>query len=593
MFIAFALGLLAPDPLSCFTKEPGSAPASNVCSGTYQLHPGNNVTACATLCLADSACQAIAMGEADNPSSTDCRISHACPKPTSHLDAYDGYTRKPGPCSPAPAPPPAIAFGLEDGLFANGMILQRGASTVVWGRGAAPASTVTVTVGGVTKVSTTIAGPAGEWNATLPRVGAMDSTSLSASDGTSTTTLQDVAFGDVVLCGGQSNMGLGMCGTQSKNQTPSQALSVLEPIRVFFQTGSGPKGGAGGSGCPIEIDGKPAVSRTPALQWFKANATNAGGFSAVCMLTAQRLYAALDKKVPVGAVESCVSGTPVGDWTPSNTSATRGGGVLWEQHMVPLLPMTFKAALWDQGESDATFDAGRTSSAYYSQAFPLMISLWRRYFTSALKGGLPFVYVELCTEYGAEARGKSSFARSTARSEGGEARREQFWLAQRASVAADPSVGFAVTTDIQRFLHPPDKQDVAARLVLELMRIAYGQPVVSRGPELRSTEPIPGGVVLTFSNASLSVRAGILVGDATTCAAEAGNDTMVMAKGSSLSLHYTIKGDTITVDCPAGVAAVHVNSDLATCFLYGPHGLPAPPILANCTGTPTIVEPFR
>ena len=205
-----------------------------------------------------------------------------------------------------------------------------------------------------------------------------------------------------------------------------------------------------------------------------------------------------------------------------------------------------------------------------------MISLWRKYFTSALPGGFPLVYVELCTEYGAEAP-----------------READFWLAQRASVADDPSVGFAVTTDIQRALHPPDKQDVAARLVLELQRLAYGQPVVSRGPELRSTKPVPGGLALTFSNASLSVRAGILVGDAATCAAKAGNDTMVMASGSSLSLHYTIKGDTITVDCPAGVAAVHVNSDLGTCFLFGPHGLPAPPILANCTGTPTIVESSR
>ena len=41
--------------------------------------------------------------------------------------------------------------------------------------------------------------------------------------------------------------------------------------------------------------------------------------------------------VPVGAVESCISGTPVGAWTPSNTSATSGGGVLWEQHMVTWL----------------------------------------------------------------------------------------------------------------------------------------------------------------------------------------------------------------------------------------------------------------
>ena len=64
-----------------------------------------------------------------------------------------------------------------------------------------------------------------------------------------------------------------------------------------FQEGSGPNGGAGGRGCPVTVGGEPKMSVTQPHAWFKANATNSGGFSAVCMLTAQRLYAALDRKV--------------------------------------------------------------------------------------------------------------------------------------------------------------------------------------------------------------------------------------------------------------------------------------------------------
>ena len=180
----------------------------------------------------------------------------------------------------------------------------------------------------------------------------------------------------------------------------------------------------------------------------------------------------------------------------------------------------------------------------------------------------PFVYVELCVEYGAEAPKEADF-----------------WYAQRAAVAEDPSVGFAVTTDIQRALHPPDKQDVAGRVVLELRRLAYGEAVVSRGPELISSTPLRAGgaVVLHFSNSSLAVRAGIFVGNLAECAQRTGASSMVVAAGTRRSLNYTMRANTVIVECPPGVAAVHVNADVATCFLYGPSGLPAPPVVASCS----------
>lgn len=575
---SLSASLAPPDPLSCFVREPGSAPGMNVCPHTYELHPGHSVQQCATLCLADGKCQAFATGS-DPKSTTDCRLSHDCAQPTAHLSSYDGYTRKPGKCggpSPLPPPPPlpppvGIRFHSKTGLFSDGMILQRGDHTVVWGEGARASAQVTVRVGGVANPASTTAEANGTWKVVLPSVAAMASTNVTATDGDTSVTLSDVAFGDVLLCGGQSNMGFGMCGAHSKTQTPEQALTTLMPLRMFFQVGSGPYGGAGGRGCPVTVAGEKASSRTTAHQWFASNATNSGGFSAICMLTAQRLYLALEKRVPVGAVESCVSGTPVEPWTPSNTSATTGGGALWQRFMVPLLPMTFKAAVWDQGERDAK----TTSSSYYSKEFPLMIQLWRRYFTSAAgpSAPFPFVYVELCTEYGAEAPKESDF-----------------WLAQRMAVADDPTVGFAVTTDIQRALHPPDKQDVADRITLELRRLAYGQAIVSRGPEMLSSKRSVRSVTLTFSNASLAVHAGILVGNETWCAANAGNNTMAMVSGTLRSLAYTISGNSVSVECPAGVAAVHINQDFARCFLYSTtSGLPAPPVIANCSVT--TVEP--
>ena len=111
-------------------------------------------------------------------------------------------------------------------------------------------------------------------------------------------------------------------------------------------------------------------------------AANAGTFSAVCLLTAQALYDSMNGTVPVGAVESCVSGTSVERWMPPGSAnftqpwlpACKKGaasatcqGDLWESGMIPLLPMSFRAALWDQGEADAK----RMNASFYRDAWPV------------------------------------------------------------------------------------------------------------------------------------------------------------------------------------------------------------------------------
>jgi sialate O-acetylesterase len=245
-------------------------------------------------------------------------------------------------------------------------------------------------------------------------------------------------------------------------------------------------------------------------------------------------------------------GTNVEPWTPPN-------GYLWKKHMVPLLPMTFRLALWDQGEADAAAGGGGipTNTTYYAEEFPRMILGWRKAFEIT---DLPFFYVELCTEYGAE----------------------NFWLAQRSATKL-PSVGYAVTTDVERALHPPDKQDVADRLSLEIRRMVYGEHVVSRGPTLVSASAKGDAVAFTFSDRSLSSHAGIYVGSNATCAANVGHDSLATDAGTHLALNYTIDGATVTVKCLSPIGRVRINADYSTCFLYGPTGLPAPSVEHSCS----------
>ena len=130
-------------------------------------------------------------------------------------------------------------------------------------------------------------------------------------------------------------------------------------------------------------------------------AANAGTFSAICLLTAQALYESMNGTVPVGVVESCVSGTSVERWMPPGSAnftrpwlpACKKGaasatcqGDLWQSGMVPLLPMSFRAALWDQGEADAK----RMNASFYRDAWPAMVTGWRQELKQL---ELPFVQV--------------------------------------------------------------------------------------------------------------------------------------------------------------------------------------------------------
>ena len=99
----------------------------------------------------------------------------------------------------------ARALTLCGGACGDGMVLAR-AGARVWGLDGAPASSATVSVDGG-GAWTAAVDAAGRWSVDLDAQapGGGRTVRANASDGRAAV-LRDVAFGDVLLCGGQSNM---------------------------------------------------------------------------------------------------------------------------------------------------------------------------------------------------------------------------------------------------------------------------------------------------------------------------------------------------------------------------------------------------
>jgi sialate O-acetylesterase len=144
----------------------------------------------------------------------------------------------------------------------------------------------------------------------------------------------------------------------------------------------------------------------------------------------------------------------------------------------PLLPYTFKGAIWYQGETNA----GRAYQ--YRTAFPLMINDWRQHFK---QGDFPFLFVQLAT-FG------STDANSNTGSNWAELREAQ------AMTLALPNTGMAVTTDIgnPKDIHPKNKQDVGKRLAAIALHDVYSQAGEYTGPVYQSIKINGNQVELSF-----------------------------------------------------------------------------------------------
>jgi sialate O-acetylesterase len=419
----------------------------------------------------------------------------------------------------AAAPPPCNISN----VFGSHMVLQRDSvDTLVYGF-AAPGDTVTLQVDG-NALPPSKADASGVWRSALPKsmtvAGGPHAINAVCSDGSTGGSLTDVLFGDVFLCGGQSNMQF--TTVSAFNGTEEVARAANYPNVRVFSVGQG------------------TTSYTPLSElgsimqpWSVASPASIGNgnwsyFSAVCWMFGRNIFDALGGTVPIGLVSDNWGGTRVQAWSTNatnalcNTSVTYGeeagedaallheaaeafaeplhagpgpnnATVLYNAMIYPYVvgPMNLKGFTWFQAEQNAG------QPAVYACAFPQMVQQWKRDFAPASGGAGPwfgFVIMEpwVTTADLASLRD-----------------------AQLQAMAV-PNVGYGAAVDIGDptgpwgSVHPRAKQIPSARLTASALAQVYGMASVAwTGPTFASASgSSSSGGTMTVTVAVQGLRAG-------------------------------------------------------------------------------------
>jgi sialate O-acetylesterase len=180
------------------------------------------------------------------------------------------------------------------------MVLQRGKPNTLWGW-SQPGQEIRLEVAGVT--ATAVTGADGRWQVQIqpPAAGGPYTIKI---DGPRTLELHEVLVGDVWLCGGQSNMELGLgwarAGADEIRMADHPEIRLFKVPQQVSYSGAAVVSGAWKICSPATVaEG------------------GAGGFSAVAYFFARRLQDELH--VPIGVIEDAVGGTPAETWMNPDT----------------------------------------------------------------------------------------------------------------------------------------------------------------------------------------------------------------------------------------------------------------------------------
>lgn len=372
-------------------------------------------------------------------------------------------------------------------IVSSNMVLQRNTTIVLWGWADAKEN-ITITASWLEEAINIQADTEGNWRLDVQTTNSKNSQSITLSGIASEITLENILFGEVWLCSGQSNMQQPMEGYQGQptfGAVMAAAKSNNPNLRLFS----------------VERNG----SKTPLKEikkftgWQQASPDNVPKFSAVAYFYGQQLQEILD--CPVGLIHTSYGGSSVQAWMSKEVlnvyetitvrdedvakSPQRAQTALFNAMINPLIPYTIKGVLWYQGESN------RLAPVAYKKLFPAMVKDWRTLWNI---GDFPFYYVQIAPFlYG----NNEVFQKA----ENAAFMRE----AQLQCLGLIPNSGIAITMDIgeENYIHPPKKKEVADRLLLNALHQTYGYTTMGYGsPIYDASEVTDGGLLLTFKNAA-------------------------------------------------------------------------------------------
>ena len=377
-------------------------------------------------------------------------------------------------------------------VISSNMVLQRNTTVKVWGWADAQEKII-INTSWLNEAINIEADNEGTWQTEIKTTNSKEPQTIKIKSQTSDILLENILFGEVWLCSGQSNMQQplkGYNGQPTYGGTMAVAKSANPNLRLFTVDRVGSK-------TPVQD-----VEKYTA--WQEAGPDNVLDFSAVAYFFGQQLQEILD--VPVGLIHTSWGGSSVQAWISKEvmngyqnvnldevdiTQRTNHiPTALFNAMIHPLVPFTIKGALWYQGESN------RGEPEVYKKLFPAMVKDWR---TRWGIGDFPFYYVQIAPYlYGNndafQTVDNSAFIRET----------------QLQCLDLIPNSGIAITMDIgdDECIHPPQKKEVADRLLFNALNQTYGYKTVDyAAPIFDSLEEKDGGLVLKFKNAETGLFA--------------------------------------------------------------------------------------
>jgi sialate O-acetylesterase len=401
-------------------------------------------------------------------------------------------------------------------LFGNHMVLQQDTVVKLWGW-ANPNEKIEILPSWQQKAIRISANADGEWVASLKTLKADLKPYSITFKSTNQIKIDDILFGEVWICGGQSNMSFPIKGTPGHYSGLKNADEVLKEAnhpKLRFIT--------------VERKVANEPQKDTKGEWLVCTPETASGdISAVSYFFALQL---IEKTgFPVGLIGANWGGTPAEAWTskkvlednadfksiltdydktvanwasisetyrnnykayqfqdsvakanktarpsrpvePIGPNSNKSPYKLYNGIIKPLQPFTIKGVIWYQGENNAT-------RAYqYKALFPAMMKNWRNDWNNEK---MPFYFVQI----------------SPHRSQNPEIRE-----AQRLVFLNDAFTGMVVTTDNGDALdiHPRNKKLVGDRLSLWALKKQYGfKDIVASGP-MYQTYKIEGNKIRIY-----------------------------------------------------------------------------------------------
>lgn len=371
-------------------------------------------------------------------------------------------------------------------IVSSNMVLQRNTQVMLWGW-AEEGENIAIELSWLQEPLEVVADQDGNWSIEVETTNSKEAQEIRIKGDGSEVLLDNILFGEVWICSGQSNMQQSLNGYRGQptfGATEAIAKAQNPNLRLFSVDRVGSK-------VPV----KDVEAYSP---WQEASPANVAEFSAVAYFFGQQLQEILD--VPVGMIHTSWGGSSVQAWISKEVISSyqevdleevditnRTNHIptaLYNAMIHPLIPFTIKGALWYQGESN------RLEPDVYRELFPAMVKDWR---TRWNIGEFPFYFAQIAPYWYTNTEAfntaeNSAFIRET----------------QLQCVDLIPHSGIAITLDIgdQYCIHPPKKKEVADRLLYNALEQDYGFSTVDgKSPVFESLELMEGKVLVSFKHA--------------------------------------------------------------------------------------------